>query len=36
MVSFAIQKLMSLIRFHFFIFVFISIVLRYLSKKTLV
>ena len=32
MVSFAVQKLLNLIRFHLFIFVFISIVLRDLRK----
>ena len=36
MVSFAVQKLLSLIRFHLFIFAFISIALGDRSKKTLV
>ena len=36
MVSFAVQKLVSLIRSHLFIFVFISIALGDLPKKTLV
>ena len=35
MVSFAVQKLLSLIRPHLFIFVFISIILGGGSKKTL-
>ena len=34
-VSFAVQKLLSLIRSHLFIFVFISITLRDRSKKIL-
>ena len=36
MVSFAVQKLLSLIRFHLFIFAFISIALGDRSKKVLV
>ena len=36
MVSFALHKLVSLIRFHLFIFAFISIALRDWPKKTLV
>ena len=36
MVSFAMQKLVSLIRSHLFIFVFISIALGDCPKKTLV
>ena len=35
MVSFSVQKLLSLIRSHFFIFVFISIALGGVSKKIL-
>ena len=35
MVSFAVQKLLSLIRSHLFIFAFISITVGYGSKKTL-
>ena len=35
MVSFAVKKLLSLIRFHLFTFVFISITLRDRSKKIL-
>ena len=35
MVSFAVQKLLSLIKSHLFIFVFISITLRGGSKKIL-
>uniref|UniRef100_A0A8D0LYA6 Uncharacterized protein n=1 Tax=Sus scrofa TaxID=9823 RepID=A0A8D0LYA6_PIG len=36
MVSFAVQNLVSLIRFHWFIFVFISIALGESPKKTFV
>ena len=36
MASFAVQKFLSFIISHLFIFVFISITLRDLSKKTLV
>ena len=36
MVSFAVQKLVHLIRFHLFIFVFISVALGDRPKKTLV
>ena len=35
MVSFAVQKLLSLIRSHMFIFVFISVTLGDVSKKIL-
>ena len=35
MVSFAVQKLLRLIRFHLFIFVFISITLGDESKKNI-
>ena len=35
MVSFAVQKLISVIRFHLFIFAFISVALRDCSKKIL-
>ena len=34
-IYFAMQKLLSLIRYHFFIFVFISISLGYVSKRIL-
>ena len=36
MVSFAVQKLISLIRFHWFIFVFMSIALEDRPKKTFI
>ena len=35
MISFAVQKLLSLIRFHLFIFAFVSFALGYRSKKNI-